>query len=272
MPARNPAVKSASPNTTGTKGNKATSPSLRVLQLVEALAQSNEPLSLAELMRVTGEPKATLHRMLATLEEAGWLAKEPSGKHYGPGRHLTKLGLAALTHGSVARQRHAILTKLVGEINESVNLAMLDETQIAYLDRVDAAWPLRMDLKPGSRVPLHCSASGKLILAHREEAESAALIEHLTLTRYTGNTLVTMNALRHELVLVREQGYAFDNEEFYAGLFCIAAPVLNRAGVCVAGVAIQAPVARLPREMALKHLPRLQRAARDLARTFDYAN
>ncbi len=251
---------------------KSATPSLRVLQLIEALAQSNEPLSLAELMRVTGEPKATLHRMLATLEEAGWLAKEPSGKHYAPGRHLAQLGLAALTHGSVARARHAILTKLVAEVNESVNLAILDETEVAYLDRVDAAWPLRMDLKPGSRVPLHCSASGKLILAHRDETESTAIVDQLTLTRYTGNTLVTAKALKHELVLVREQGYAFDNEEFYAGLFCVAVPVIDTAGRCIAGVAIQAPVARLPREMALKHLARLQRAARDLARTFDYAN
>jgi DNA-binding IclR family transcriptional regulator len=137
-----------------------------------------------------------------------------------------------------------------------------------YLDRVEAAWPLRMTLSSGSRVPLHCTASGKLLLAMLPKAARSRLIAHLALTRYTDTTISEPKRLADELARIRAQKYATDNEEFHAGLVCVAVPVADvRQRVCAA-VAVHAPASRMPLAKALEHLPSLRHAAAALAETF----
>jgi DNA-binding IclR family transcriptional regulator len=134
-----------------------------------------------------------------------------------------------------------------------------------YLDRVEAAWPLRMTLSSGSRVPLHCTASGKLLLATLPKPARQRLIGHLALQRYTDTTITEPRRLADELARIRAQKYATDNEEFHAGLVCVAVPVADaRKRVCAA-VAVHAPASRMPLVKALDHLPSLRRAAAALA-------
>ncbi len=241
---------------------------LRAISVIEALVAADGPASLAVLADSSRLPKPTLYRMLGMLESAGLVMREPGSRHYAPGARLAALGRNVMLNGSLRAARHAILARLVGEIGETCNFTMLDGAEVLYLDRVEAAWPLRMNLSSGSRVPLHCTASGKLLLALLPKTARERLIAHLALTRYTNTTIIEPKRLNAELARIRADRCATDNEEFHAGLVCVAVPVLDAKKRPCAAVAVHAPVSRMPLQRALTHLPGLRRAAASMAATF----
>jgi IclR family transcriptional regulator, acetate operon repressor len=242
---------------------------LRAFGVLEALAAAERPATLAELASSIGLPKPTLYRMLSMLGAAGLVLREPGARRYSPGPRLAALGRRVMLNGSLSRVRHAILAQLVERIGETCNLTMLDGDRVVYLDRVEASWPLRITLAAGSHVPLHCSASGKLLLALLPKPTRERLLPHLGLMRYTETTLTSTAHLAAELARIRAQRYATDNEEFHAGLVCVAVPVLDAKKRACAAIAVQAPVSRMPLEHALNHLPVLRRAAAAMASVFD---
>jgi IclR family acetate operon transcriptional repressor len=241
---------------------------LRAVAVLEALVAAERPPSLAELTATLRLPKPTLYRMLSMLEDASLVAREPGARRYAPGPRLAALGRAAMLNGGVRAERHAILARLVDAIGETCNFTMLDGDAVVYLDRVEAAWPLRMTLSSGSRVPLHCTASGKLLLAMLPKSVRARLIAHLALSRYTDTTITDAKRLGEELARIRARKHAVDNEEFHAGLVCVAVPVEDSKKRVWAAVAVHAPASRMPLAKALEHLPSLKKAAASLAGTF----
>lgn len=244
-------------------------PTLRAFALLEFLVAADRPLSLAEIMQGFEAPKASLHRMLGALEAGGLVIREPGARNaYAVGPRLSRLGVAIVTHSGSRQLRHAILARLVADIGETVNLTMLHETSVLYLDRMEAPWPLRLDLKPGSRVPLHCSASGKLLLSLLPREQRAALVRQLPLERFTPNTVTDVELLEAELDRSAHKQLGVDNEEFVAGISCVAVPVRDERGHVVAALAVHAPTARSPLSRSLEFVPRLQETARELAATF----
>jgi len=166
--------------------------------------------------------------------------------------------------------RHAVLRHLVDEVGESCNITALSGSEVIYLDRVETPAPLRFYLHPGSRVPVHCSASGKVFLAQMTPAQRRRLLAHAPLQKYTPSTLTDLAALERQLQQVRRDGHALDREEFLPGLVCVAVRVppaeggtRGRSNLCVA---LQAPAMRLGIDKALQFLPALQRAANALGR------
>jgi IclR family transcriptional regulator, acetate operon repressor len=244
------------------------SAALRALTLLEMVVESESPISLAETVALSGLPKPTVHRLLVLLERAGMLQREPITKRYSPGRRLSSLALDTLLNPAPRAPRHAILQTLVNETGETCNLTILDGNEIVYLDRVESASPLRLDLRPGSRVPLHCTASGKLFLSLLPRKYRQKLIQSTSLTRYTANTITDAALLERELDQIRADQLATDNEEFLAGSTCVAIPVRGQDGRLCVSVAVQAPTARMPLEQALRHLPALRRAAEQLSTTY----
>ena len=245
-----------------------TTPGLRLMDLLERLVREGRPLSLPEAVAACGWPKPTVHRMLVQLEAGGWLQREPDGRRYALAPRLLRLSEDTLGASTQHGVRHAVLRQLVTELGESCNLTALSGAEVVYLDRVESAFPLRLELRPGTRVPLHCSASGKLFLAHRSARERQALLDGLVLSRHTATTLTTRAALDHEFDAIRRQGYALDAEEFVDGLVCIAVPVRapgERAVRCA--LALQAPAARVALDQLPGFLGRLNAAAVAVART-----
>lgn len=244
-------------------------PSLRLFELLEVLCARGRPFSLADAVQATGWPKPSVHRMLGQLESGGLLAREPDGRHYAPAPRLLRMAESALGAGTQHGVRHAVLRQLVTDIGESCNLTALSGAEVIYLDRVESAFPLRMELRPGTRVPVHCSASGKLFLAHLSSARRAAILDGLPLTRHTATTLTDRAALEAELEQILRQGYATDAEEFVDGLVCVAVPVTAGGSPRVrSAVAVQAPAARMSLAQALQLVPRLVAAAQALGRTW----
>lgn len=246
----------------------ASAASVRAFALLEALVEDDGPVTLVELARRVGLPKPTVHRLLGQLASAQLVAREPEGRRFAAGARLSALALRALSNSTHRGARRAILQGLVDELGETCNLTMLDGAQIVYLDRVETPSPLRVNLQPGSKVPLHCTASGKLLLALLPAVRRARLVARLPLERHTANTLTERGALGAALKRVRRERLSTDAEEFITGLVCVAVPILARDGHAIAAVAMQAPVARMPLERALGHAARLREAASALASSF----
>ncbi|QEA13971.1 IclR family transcriptional regulator [Comamonas flocculans] len=247
----------------------ASRPLLRPFELLEALAGAARPLTTAELVALLGWPKPSVHRLLVQLEAAELLRREPGSHRFTLAPRLLQLADSVQAASIPQGVRHAVLRQLVAQVGESCNLTALSGAQVHYLDRVESAFPLQMELRPGTRVPLHCSASGKLFLASLTPGRREQMLRTLPLTRYTATTLTERKALEAELAGIARQDYALDAEEFVQGLVCVAVPVripTQKAVRCA--LALQAPVARMSLEQALQHLPHLRQAATALARTW----
>ncbi|WP_227368816.1 IclR family transcriptional regulator [Halomonas sp. M20] len=240
-------------------------PALRLLSLLEIIAEKDQFFTLHGLVEETGLPKPTLHRMLQQLETAGMLQRDGDNRHYGTGVRLRRLAENLLLNNTVQGARHAVLGQLVKEVGESCNITALSGNEVLYLDRVETQAPLRFYLHPGSQVPVHCSASGKLFLAQMKPAQRRRLLAHVPLERFTHNTLTDLGLLEEEIERVGSTGYAFDDEEFLPGLVCIAVLVPAAKGRSNLGLAVQGPTMRLSREKALSFLPALREAAQSIA-------
>lgn len=249
--------------------DKVDTPTLRAFALIEHLVAADRPLTLAELTQGFDAPKASLHRMLAALEAGGLVIREPGGKQaFSLGPRLAALGMGIVMHSGHRRQRHAILSQLCADLGESCHLTMLHGAQVLCLDRMEASWPLRLDLPPGTCMPLHCSAAGKLLLALLPKVERTASVRELALTRFTPNTVIDLPRLDAELTKAATERVAVDNEEFLAGIVSVAVPIGRADGRVVAALAVHAPVARVSLAQALTFVPRLQAAASALAEAF----
>jgi DNA-binding IclR family transcriptional regulator len=241
---------------------------LRAMSVLEAVVAAERPAALAELAPAVRLPKPTLYRMLGMLESADLVTRDPGARRYVPGPRLAVLGRKVMLNATVRSGRRVILSRLVDEIGETCNFTMLDGAEVVYVDRVEAAWPLRMSLAPGTRVPLHCTASGKLLLAMLPKAARERITAELALRRYTDTTITERRRLNAELARIRAARYATDNEEYHAGLVCLAVPVLDERKRVCAALAVQAPVSRMPLARALEQLSKLRQAAAAMAGTF----
>ena len=237
----------------------------RSLRLLSLLAQEGRALSLAELSVRLGLPKVTTHRLCAHLLDGGFLARDVDERCFAVGPALRKLAFDTLNHGVARGLRHEVLAALVTKVGETCNLTTLDGTQVLYIDRVEAQWPLRLTLDVGSHVPLHCTASGKLFLAAMPAAEREALIAQLPLTRMTRHTITTAKALKAECEAIAAQGHSNDREEFIAGLIAVAVPVHDASGRTRAALALHAPSARMSLAEAQRRLPALRAAAQRMS-------
>lgn len=233
----------------------------RALRIVASVAEAGVGLTLADLSTRLSLPKATLHRQCSALLAQGFLARDVDPLRYVVGPALRRLALDTLNHGHVRALRHRVLEDLVADVQETCNFTTLDGAEVLYLDRVEARWPLRLTLDVGSHVPLHCTASGKLFLAHLPPPQVDELIGQAPLPAPTRNTLTTIARLQREFDEIRRAGYSTDREEFIAGLIAVAVPVFDDEGALRAAIALHAPSARMSLEEAIRQLPRLQQAA-----------
>lgn len=250
------------------KDSKHYPPSLRSFEIAEFVALAPQPVSLEGISTGTGIPKPTLHRFINSLVQAGVLLREPHEKAYSVGMRLTAMAAGVMSHSALRDERRSILRGLVDQIGETCNFTTLDGNDIVYVDRVEAAWPLRLHLQPGSHVPIHCTSSGKLFLAHMPARRRSQLLHNTPLKRFTGKTITDPEKLEAELKRIRKTKISTDDEGYLAGLISVAVPVLGRNRRMIGTVAVHAPTARMSLKQALGHAGLLRRAASDLGRIY----
>lgn len=242
----------------------------RSLGLIEALAEEEQGSSLTAIAARLGVNKAVAYRILLTLMAHGYVVQDPATRKYALGIKLFELGSTVVNRTGLRKAALGPMGELGRMCRETVNLAVLDGTEAVYLDRIECAEPLRADLQVGRRVPSHCSALGKVLLAYLPAEEREGVLRSLGLQRYTPRTITDREALRRHLEQVREQGFSLDDEEYVPGVRCLGAPVFNYEGRVVAAVSIAGPSIRLTRERALELVEPLKAAAEAISRNLGY--
>lgn len=242
--------------------------SIRALDVLEAVAGMERAASAGDIAAAANLPKATVHRLCNLLLEEGFLRRDVSGRGYELGDRTLKFAMTAVSGHGGRSERHAILEAVARDIGETCNITVPTPEGMFYLDRVESEWPLRIQLPPGSSVPFHCTASGKLYLASLPSEQRRRLIEKLTLDEHGPNTITDVEALCTEIDKVSRSKIGFENEEFIPGMICVAVPISDANGRMLATLATHGPVARMSVENALAHVERLRDAAADLAESF----
>lgn len=263
--AKRAAAADVRPRTKPTRSKRPHDVVSRLLVALEFIAQAKEPVTAADLASRLGIPRATAYRIFSRLEQEQIVLPEPGGRGFAAGERLSDLAMAALSSSMRHGARHRVLQGLVDEVGETCNLTTLSGGDVVYLDRVETHWPLRMHLSRGSRVPAHCTATGKLLLSLLPEREMEAMIRAAPLRRTSERTITDPDKLIAELARIRAEGVGIDNEEFAAGMVAVAVPVLDKNRRAVAALAVHAPVVRLSLKAARRHVPALRRAAAALS-------
>lgn len=237
----------------------------RVLDILDTVAASPKPLSATDINSELNLPKATACRLCAELEAQGYLLKRIDGKSYQPGNRLFDIAVGVLASSRFGATRHAILTALSEEVGETCNIAYPDGLYMAYSDRVETSAPLRLQFPIGMRVPLYCTASGKLYLSTLPKPRRKAVVNKLKLTRRAKNTITNPDILLTELDKVEQLQVSIDHEELYDDVIAIAVPIKDKKGRFYSSLAIQAPVSRISVDNSEKYIPLLREAAHDLS-------
>ena len=221
----------------------------KALELLSAFSFREPQLSLADLATRTGIPRATAFRLLSTLEQSGFLAKEHGA--YQLGIKCFVLGNIVAGGLDLRETAHPHLAALRDSTRETTQLAILDHWQVVYLERMLSPLPVGfMRSRAGAILPAYCTGLGKTLLAYRPEAEVEAWAATQTFTALTPRTITSAKRLVRELRAIRERGYGLDEEEREKGVCCIAAPVRSHTGHVVAAISVAGPSQRMPRVLA----------------------
>lgn len=241
----------------------------RVLAILEKVAAAERALTPTELNEGLKLPKPTVHRLCNMLVDEGYLQQNLDGRGLIAGSKLRAMAIGILAGAGGQRTAlHAILEELADNVGETCNINLPDGNAMRYLDRVEARWPLRLQLPIGSRVPLHCTASGKMFLGSMPPARRKQVIDNLTLEPRTANTITDPDKLLAALERVREDGYSADNEEFLEGMVAVAVPVVDTKGRLLATLALHGPTQRLTLAKAKTHIPRMRLSAERIGKLF----
>jgi DNA-binding IclR family transcriptional regulator len=237
----------------------------RVLDILDAVAASPKPLSATEINNELNLPKATAHRLCAELEARGYLLKQINGKSYVPGNRLRDVAVGVLANARFSATRQAILTRLSEAVGETCNIAYPDGLYMAYSDRVETKAPLRLQFPIGMRVPLYCTASGKLYLSTLPRARRKAIVSKLKMVNHAKNTITHPDDLLAQIEEINQTEVSIDNQELYDDVIAIAVAITDKQGRFYSALAIQAPATRISTEDRDKYVPLLQAAAKELS-------
>jgi IclR family pca regulon transcriptional regulator len=211
----------------------------RGLAILGCFTPQRPVLGIADIADELGMSRSTTHRYVITLVALGYLEQGASRK-YRLGLRVTDLGMSALNSTGLREHSHTYLEELRQRTSYTVNLSVLDGSDILYVDRARSyrrgQSKIDLGLHPGSRLPAYCTSMGKLLMAYLPEPEQRDLFSEIKLTKRAPNTITSKKALRDELEEVHEAGFAVNDEELAPELHSISAPVRNEAREVVAAV------------------------------------
>jgi DNA-binding IclR family transcriptional regulator len=225
----------------------------RVVDILEAFTRLGPELGVSDISRALGLKKATTHRLLASLRRRGIVAQDPVSRRYRLGLKLWELGQMATTQIDWIGRVRPLLQELTDRVGETTHLAVLNDGQVLYVEKVESTRSLRMPSQVGRRLPAHCTGVGKALIAFLPEEVTRAIVVRRGLTRFTRNTITDPALLEAELARVRERGYSVDNEEIEEGLVCIGAPIRDHSSHVVAAVSMAGPSSRVRPETIEVH-------------------
>lgn len=218
----------------------------RAIDLIEAFHSGTEELGVAELAQAVDLPRATVHRLLASLSHRGFLAHNARTGTYRLGLKLFELGSLVGNSLDVKSVAHPSMVELVRESGETSHLVILDGVDIVFVDKVETDNPFRMVSQIGGRLPARNSGAGKALLAQLDDDElTRRFADAVT---FESKNHLDLPRLRAHLETVRCQGWAIDDQETQAGLRCVGTVIRDHTGQAVAGISISGPIVRIADE------------------------
>jgi IclR family transcriptional regulator, KDG regulon repressor len=243
----------------------------RTLAALEALGDELGGLGVTDLGRRLGVDKSTAHRLLGTMAARGFVRLNPHTQRYQLGLRLVALGAIAARGVDLTDVARPVIETLRDETGEATSLAVYSEGEAIFLAKATSDRALTVNHGVGTRMPAHCSALGKVLLAgHRDPEEFDRVIAQRGLAPNTPRSISDAEVLRHHLKMVTARGWALDDEEFALGLRCMAAPVRDAAGDVVAAVGLSGPTNRVSHERVEALAERVRWASTTLSEQLGY--
>lgn len=241
----------------------------KALQLLATVAEQGTPVSILALSRAAALDRTTTHRLANSLARYGLLRLDPSSRTYSLGLRLVDLGHRAIGQLSIGREARPYLEQLGALSGEAVNLGIFDEGQVVFVEQVPSPHPVVIRARVGSRIPVHCTAMGKVLLAFGP-ADRRDRVLAGDLPPLTPNTIRESAEFVEHLARVQRVEYALDDEEHRLGVRCVAAPVRDYTGLATAAISISGPAFRLSRERLNELVEPLRQAAAELSALLGY--
>jgi len=242
----------------------------RALAVLSLFSLQQPELTLAEIAEKLKVHKSTAHRMVLTLEKAGFLKRSITRGTYSLGLKLLELGAVALSSIELRAQARPHLERLHRETGLTVHLAILDEGEVVYIDKIEADTAVRLYSQVGRRSPVHCTALGKALLAHLPREKVCEILAVKGMRRYTPDTIVSVPAFLKELERVRERGFALDMGEHEPLVHCVGAPIRDYTGAVVAALSVTLVAAEVSEDSLMRYARLVMEAAGAVSRDMGY--
>ena len=234
----------------------------RALNILEAASQRREGLTNSELSRRLGIPKSSASYILRTLERRGYLRRDPESGRYRLGLKLLSLGGEAQANLDLADIALPFMRGLVERVGLTCHLAVLDQGEAVYIEKVEAPGFFKVNTWVGRRMYLHSTSVGKCLIGWLPKEERENLLRDQNLKKRTAKTITSISRLLIEIEHVREHGYAVDDEENSPGARCVGAPIFDSLGNVIAALGVSGTLSQVDRSK----LPRIAEALKETSR------
>jgi DNA-binding IclR family transcriptional regulator len=238
---------------------------VRALSILDLLLQHPDGMSLTDVSVRLQLNLSTAHRLIATLVGHGYIAQDSKTRHYKPGLGLIVAASCLFNDLGIVAVARPVMEALIQQFNETTHLAVMHDGESVDLLAIESTHHVRVCNTVGGRFPIHCSSTGKVLLAYVSDEEVEGIVRAKTLHRYTPETVTSLDRLLRELAQVREQGYAIDDEEYEVHTWCAAAPVRDRSQRVIAALGVSGLTWRLSNAKKDEIVKAVMAAAEDVS-------
>ena len=236
----------------------------RALHIMGCFDSEHPERGISEIAEAVGLHKATAHRIVTTLVNYGYLERVADDQKYRLGLELANLGFKVIRRMDLRREALPYMQQLVQEWDETCDLSIFDQGRVFYIEVLQGNQALTIAAAVGQWLPAHCTASGKLFLAHIPSEELDTILSQ-PLEAFSDNTITSPDEIRRQLEIIRNQGYAVDYEEYELGIYALAAPICNRDGNVIAAIGSPSPTQRMTQERISEMAIAFKEAARSIS-------
>jgi DNA-binding IclR family transcriptional regulator len=239
------------------------------LKVLECFTIDETEKRVTEIANELGLAKSTVSRLLKTLLSKGYVKKNPETQKFSLGTKILTLYSSLISEMEVVKEAHPILEALAKETSESVQLAELEGSNVIYMEQIKSSYPMQIFAHIGRINPIHCTSSGKLLLAYQDVEVIEEILSH-ELKKYTSHTITDVNILKRELLEIRGLGYSFIESEFIDGIVSIAAPIRDHNKKVIAAVSLVGPIQRFNGDKVPRFINKVVEAAKKISLQIGY--
>ncbi|MDR3214665.1 MAG: IclR family transcriptional regulator [Bacilli bacterium] len=247
-----------------TKNNNIKSVS-KAIKIIEVIVKHNHGISLSQLANELGMARSTVHGLVSTLLDNGYVAQDNNTGYYELGNKLYEVGNAVANKWTEKKIAREYINYLGEKFKETVHMSKLSEGQVLYIDKYESTQSIRIETEIGVLLPAYCTGVGKVLMAYLSLNEVQFIMKKHPLIKYTDNTITNLDKLRSELNKIKEHGYAIDNQEYMIGLYCIAVPIFNHHNEVIAALSISAHISRINEQYTNKIINELLKVSKEIS-------